>query len=66
LSNLQEMRAVAHQCPEYVYIGDARAGLMAVMDESSNDVRCDTCVHWENNRCSIDMYDRVLTGLDQT
>ncbi|KMT23372.1 hypothetical protein [Clostridium cylindrosporum] len=27
---------------------------------------CETCTHWSGERCTIDVFDKVLTGLDQT
>lgn len=26
---------------------------------------CETCSHWVNKHCDIDVFDEVLTGLDQ-
>ncbi|MDI3540651.1 MAG: hypothetical protein PWP66_189 [Thermosediminibacterales bacterium] len=60
-----QLKAVAQSCPEYIYVGNVRNGLSALLNEST-DVRCDTCIHWEDGRCNINIYDNILTSLDQT
>ena len=64
MANSHQLRSVAQSCPEYTYIGNLGNGLSAISNENK-DVRCDTCIHWENGKCKIDIYDDILTSLDQ-
>ncbi len=65
MASQHQLQSVAQSCPEYTYIGNLRGGLSALLIENK-DVRCDTCIHWENGKCNIDIYDDILTSLDQT
>ncbi|HHY14362.1 MAG TPA: hypothetical protein GX526_07005 [Thermoanaerobacterales bacterium] len=60
-----QLQSVAQSCPEYTYIGSLRNDLSALFDENQ-DISCDTCIHWEGGKCNIDIYDDILTSLDQT
>jgi hypothetical protein len=62
VANRQEFMAVGENCPDF--------------DQESNFVEsslqgaksCEICSHWDHssNKCKIDMYDKVVEGLDQT
>ena len=46
--------------------GRDNASWMPSTSNSEEYVSCETCIHWEDNRCNIDLFDEVLTSLDQT
>ncbi len=62
MGNMQEVMAVGENCPDFTRENS--------FEESSlkGAKSCELCFHWDHNRsrCRIDMYDKVLTGLDQT
>jgi len=59
-----QLHAVGEMCPGYVFTGNA--SWMPSSDTEENLVSCETCIHWEKGRCNIDLFDKVLTDLDQT
>ena len=50
-------------CPGYVLASTSWTLSMAEQKELES---CETCIHWENNKCNINLFDKVLAGLDQT
>lgn len=56
-----QLEAVGQMCPGYDYIGSDSW----VTSSNTDGVSCETCIHWEDHRCNIDLFDKVLTGLDQ-
>lgn len=59
-----QLQAVGETCPGYIYSGNV--SWMPAEDMEKRIVSCETCIHWEEGRCNIDLFDKVLTGLDQT
>jgi len=58
-----QLQSVGEMCPGY----EASNSLWTdTLENAEKDVSCETCVHWENNRCKIDLFDKVLSSLDQT
>ncbi|MGB9840665.1 hypothetical protein [Thermovenabulum sp.] len=57
----QQLQSVGRNCPGYAPIE-----AMTNLEENEENVRCDTCIHWVNGRCDIDLFDEVLESLDQT
>ncbi|MGI6485874.1 MAG: hypothetical protein GX759_06355 [Thermoanaerobacterales bacterium] len=60
-----QLKSVGQMCPGYMYAGDATWMPSMVVNEAPV-VSCETCIHWEKERCNIDLFDKVLTSLDQT
>lgn len=60
LPSKDQLKLVGQSCSEYhhdsLYMGTF----------SSMPVSCETCTHWTGKRCDIDVFDNVLTGLDQS
>jgi hypothetical protein len=56
----EQLNAVGNMCKYY----DRNFSLLDAGEEL--EVSCTTCGHWENDRCNINVFDRILTGLDQT
>lgn len=59
--SMEQKRYVASVCPEY------RSRMVALSDNVNVEdpvVSCEGCIHWNNGRCAI--FDKVLTGIDQT
>jgi len=59
-----QLHSVGEMCPGYLAADDA--SWMPSTKNSEKDVSCETCIHWEDNRCNIDLFDKVLSSLDQT
>ncbi|HQE06106.1 MAG: hypothetical protein WBJ82_09785 [Tepidanaerobacteraceae bacterium] len=59
-----QLRSVGEMCPGYVQSRNISWTLAA--ENIENDVSCETCLHWKDNRCKIDLFDEVLSSLDQT
>lgn len=59
-----QLHAVGEMCPGYVY----NEGIFGVSSAETDEkiTSCETCIHWEKGRCNIDLFDKVLTDLDQT
>lgn len=62
MANMEQMMHVANSCPGY---NATRAGIVSGIGKE-NGKSCANCDHWENNRCNINLFDEVLTSLDQT
>ncbi|MBU5593465.1 hypothetical protein KQI89_17125 [Clostridium sp. MSJ-4] len=62
MANIMQMMHVANSCPGY-------SSTMPNVQSNiggENSKSCANCSHWENSRCQIDLFDDVLTSLDQT
>lgn len=64
MTSKMQLHAVGEMCPGYVFIGNTP--WMPTQDTSDRLVSCETCIHWENNKCNVDLFDKVLSSLDQT
>jgi len=59
-----QLRSVGEMCPGYVQARNISWSLAS--ENIEKDVSCETCIHWKNNKCSINLFDQVLSSLDQT
>lgn len=59
-----QLHAVGEMCPGYVNNGNVSGINPAITEEKT--VSCETCIHWDRGRCDINLFDKVLTDLDQT
>lgn len=57
----EQMMMVAVKCPGYEGIKSNVTNTIGASDSKS----CDNCEHWENHHCNINLFDPVLTSLDQ-
>lgn len=55
LANISQMNAIAENCPKYERIVN-----------ENNTKSCKNCLHWSDNDCEINIYNEVLSSLDQT
>ncbi|MEW9097193.1 MAG: hypothetical protein AB2417_19110 [Clostridiaceae bacterium] len=62
MGNAYEMMAVADNCPGYLPIYD---GFQSSTGEPENK-SCRNCLNFEKGVCTINYYDKVVKGLDQT
>lgn len=58
----EQLMLVAVNCPEYSTMDP---GLSATIG-GEHGISCETCNHWKNKRCKIDVFDDVLDSVDQT
>ncbi|MCG0275561.1 MAG: hypothetical protein L5655_05260 [Thermosediminibacteraceae bacterium] len=59
-----QLHAVGEACPGYTYAGNETN--FDSSEEEKEPVSCENCIHWVRGRCSIDLFDKVLSSLDQT
>lgn len=59
-ASADQRRLVGISCPDY------RSESLVSSVVSYMSKACDTCEHWDGAECTIDVFDEVLTGLDQT
>ncbi|MDD4569055.1 MAG: hypothetical protein PHE70_02870 [Tepidanaerobacteraceae bacterium] len=59
-----QLHSVGEICPGYLMADNA--SWMPTIEDLEKDVSCETCIHWEDNKCNINLFDKVLTSLDQT
>ncbi|MCR1898722.1 hypothetical protein NSA47_06915 [Irregularibacter muris] len=57
----EQLMIVGTNCPEYNAINP---GFSATIGGKYSE-SCENCHYWENNRCQIDVFDDVLTSIDQ-
>lgn len=59
--NKEQLMMVATNCPDYDAID---SGFSATIG-GEYSVSCENCHHWQNNKCKIQVFDDVLTSIDQ-
>ncbi|MDI3481613.1 MAG: hypothetical protein PWQ97_1268 [Tepidanaerobacteraceae bacterium] len=59
-----QLQLVGENCPGYVNNNNASGINSSITDESV--VSCETCIHWDKGKCNIDLFDKVVSDLDQT
>lgn len=61
MASREQFKLVAMSCSEYVYENE---GLTS--SAHPRQVSCENCGNWDGKECTIHVFDKVLTGLDQT
>ncbi len=61
MANVGQMTSVANNCIGY----EAVAGAFESNTESPNTKSCTNCENFKNDRCEKNLFDSVLTSLDQ-
>ena len=61
MANIQQMSHVANSCNGYDSIGTEFQSSIGTPFSKS----CENCHHLKNDKCEIDLYDKVLASLDQ-
>ncbi|TDT60954.1 hypothetical protein [Fonticella tunisiensis] len=56
----EQLKLVGTSCHDYDPRESLTSGAMVNLGRS-----CETCNHWTGARCDIDVFDKVLMGLDQ-
>lgn len=57
----EQLMIVAVNCPKYDGINP---GFSATIG-SKYGASCENCHHWQKDRCQVDIFDDVLTSIDQ-
>lgn len=60
MGTIAQLQSVATQCPQY-----SGGKLVSNIDEKS-DISCASCKNWDGRKCTANMFDKVLTGMDQS
>lgn len=58
--NKEQLMAVAANCSNYSPKSKEASYI------NFGGATCELCSHWDGERCMINVYDKVLAGLDQT
>jgi hypothetical protein len=59
-ASMDQMKLVGLSCYEYDQREELTSNTLVNVGRS-----CATCDHWTGKECDIDVFDKVLTGLDQ-
>lgn len=59
-----QLTAVAQSCRDFE--SNTRGYIGSVMSSAAEQISCSVCDHWDGAKCQIDVFDKVLTSLDQT
>ncbi|MCY6372784.1 hypothetical protein [Clostridium ganghwense] len=57
----QQTMSVAKNCPGYKAINQQHS----LNSSCASAVSCNTCQNFQNSACQIEMFDKVLAGLDE-
>ena len=61
MPNIEQMMHIANSCNGYNPVGcEFQSSIGTEFGKS-----CENCEHLKDNICEIDLYDKVLAGLDQ-
>jgi len=58
----EQLMAVGQACSFFVN----RDSSSNEFNENDYDISCEACRHWIEERCKINVFDDVLTSIDQT
>ncbi|MBU3093791.1 hypothetical protein KPL35_17290 [Clostridium sp. CF011] len=61
MPNIEQMTHVANSCKGYDSVGTGFQSSIGTSFSKS----CDNCQHLKDNKCEVNLYDKVLAGLDQ-
>ncbi|MBW9150527.1 hypothetical protein K2F40_16450 [Clostridium sp. CM028] len=61
MPNIEQMTHVANSCKGYDSVGTGFQSSIGTLFSKS----CNNCHHLKNNKCEVNLYDKVLAGLDQ-
>lgn len=62
MANIQQMMHIANSCPGYSPITSEVTSTIGACNSKS----CTNCHNLKNDKCVVNLYDKVLTSLDQT
>lgn len=62
MANVEQLNYVGRSCPGYEKVN----GSFQSMTSSGDERSCLNCENYKNNKCVINLFDRVLTSVDQT
>lgn len=60
ISNMFELMSVGSNCPGFT---TTESGLVSSVGTNMSK-SCTKCQHFKDNKCDIDLYDKVVAGLD--
>lgn len=58
-----QLTAVGQSCRDFKPINQRY--VTSTMSTAAEDISCEVCQHWDGERCRINVFDKVLTSLDQ-
>ncbi len=61
MPNIEQMMHVANSCNGYDSVGTGFQSSIGTPFSKS----CGNCHHLKNDKCEVNLYDKVLAGLDQ-
>lgn len=68
MSSREQLRAVGEMCPDFTLDKSLYKSGTAMSVESVGEKSCEICQHWDvaKQLCTIEVFDDVLTSIDQT
>ncbi|SNX55108.1 hypothetical protein [Thermoanaerobacterium sp. RBIITD] len=68
MANRDQLRAVGEMCPDFTFDDSLYKNGSTMSINEAGGRSCEICMHWDtkNQKCKIDVFDDVLTSLDQT
>ncbi|MCM8711952.1 hypothetical protein M2651_13180 [Clostridium sp. SYSU_GA19001] len=61
IASSEQLMMVAVNCPGYVATSNNFTNTVG----ANNCKSCTNCSNWQNNKCTVNLFDSVLTDLDQ-
>ena len=61
MPNIEQRMHIGNSCNGYDPVGSGFQSSIGTPFSKS----CDNCEHLKNGKCEVDLYDKVLAGLDQ-
>lgn len=59
-----QLIAVGQSCRDFE--ARTRGFISSTGSTTAENISCDECKHWDGEKCRINVFDKVLTSLDQT
>lgn len=68
MANLEQLRAVGKACPDFAFDQSIYNSGTVMSVERADEKSCEICKHWDKGKqlCKINVFDNVLTSIDQT
>lgn len=63
-ANEDQLIAVGQSCRDFE--PRAQGFISSVRSTAAENISCEACKNWNGTRCTINVFDKVLTSLDQT
>lgn len=68
MASREQLRAVGKMCSDFTFDKSLYNSVIAMSVGNADVKSCEICQHWDVSKqlCKIDVFDNVLTSIDQT